>query len=64
MCVCVKMPDSRFLDSRATLSSSYPNACVLSKETLRTIFMMVFCLTRPGTFFCCFWPLALYYWKV
>ena len=56
----MKMPDSRFEDSRATLSSSYPNACVLSKA----YFMMVFGLTRPCTFFCCFWPLALYYWKV
>ena len=46
----MKMPDSRFQDSRATLSNSYPHACVPCKETLRTIFMMVFGLTRPGTF--------------
>ena len=44
------MPDSRFQDSRATLSNSYPNACVPCKDTLSTIFMMVFGLTRPGTF--------------
>ena len=57
----MKMPDSQFYNSRATLSSSYPNACVLSMEALRTIFMMVFGLTRPGTSFCCFWTLALYF---
>ena len=33
-------------DSRAALSNSYPNACVPSRETVCTISMTVFCITR------------------
>ena len=36
------------LDSWATLSNSYPNLCVPSRDAVGTIFMMVFGMTRPG----------------
>ena len=36
------------LDSQTALSNSYPNACIPSMETVCTIFMMVFGMTRPG----------------
>ena len=37
------------LDSRAALSNSYyPEICVPSRETICTIFMMVFGMTQPG----------------
>ena len=37
-----------FLDSRAALSNSYPNACVQWREAVCSIFIMVFGMTRTG----------------
>ena len=39
---------SCLLHSQAAVSKSYTNACVLSREAVCTILMMVFSMTRPG----------------
>ena len=36
------------IDSRATLSNPYPNACMHCREVVCTIFMMVFGMTQWG----------------